>query len=217
MTRIEIRIYNPCHPRLITMKVLLVLLSFVFLAGAAHAQPADPVELVKYSWSKERLNWERNPFGGPNENFHQMQFRARSERRVSDAKRNNSPELGKLEKEAKADAAIVESANQNSAPPRYYFMYRASMKNLSTKQIKEIDWDYIFVDARTGEELDRRQFTSVQNIGPGKQKELTFTLPTPPTRRISVNSLDKKEKLGMTERVVIVRVTYADGSVWELK
>lgn len=204
------------------MRAIVVLLSFLFLAETANAQSAntfqDPaVELVKYSWSKERLNWERNPFGGPNENFHQMQFRARSEKRVSDAKRSNSPEIGKFEKEAKADAAIVEIANQNSAPPRYYFMYRASLKNLSTKQIKEIDWDYIFLDAGTGEELDRRQFTSVQNIGPGKQKELTFTLPTPPARRISIHSFDKKEKLGMAERVVIVRVTYADGSVWELK
>jgi hypothetical protein len=199
------------------MRVIVVLLSLLFLAGAAHAQSDPAVELVKFSWSKERLNWERNPFGGPNENFHQMQFRAHSERRVSDAKRSNSPELGKFEKEAKADAAIVASANQNSAAPRYYFMYRASLKNLSTKQIKEIDWDYIFLDAGTGEELDRRQFTSVQSIGPGKQKEVTFTLATPPTRRISVHSLDKKEKLGIAERVVIVRVAYADGSVWELK
>jgi hypothetical protein len=146
-----------------------------------------------------------------------MQFRTRSEKRVSDAKRSNSPEVGKLEKEAKADAAIVANENQNSAPPRYYFMYRASMKNLSAKAIKEIDWDYIFVDAATGEELDRRQFTSVQNIGPGKQKELTFTLPTPPTRRVSVYALDKKERLGLAEKVIIVRITYADGSVWELK
>jgi hypothetical protein len=199
------------------MRVLVVLLSLLFLAGAVNAQSDPAVELVKFSWSKERLNWERNPFGGPNENFHQMQFRARSEKRVSDAKRSNSPELGKIEKEAKADAAIVDIANQNTAPPRYYFMYRASMRNLSTKPIKEIDWDYVFLDATTGEELDRRQFTSVQNIGPGKQKELTFTLPTPPTRRVSVYSLDKKEKVGIGERVIIVRVTYADGSVWELK
>jgi hypothetical protein len=201
------------------MRVLLVLLSLLLLGSVANAQSATdlPIEVVKYSWSKERLNWEGNPFGGPNENFHQMQFRSRSEKRVSDAKRSNSPEVGKFEKEAKTDAAIVENANQNSAPPRYYFMYRASLKNLSTKQIKEIDWDYVFVDAATGEELDRRQFTSVQNIGPGKQKELTFTLPTPPTRRISVYSLDKKEGLGIAERVIIVRVTYADGSVWELK
>jgi len=199
------------------MKVLVVLISIFVVAGVAQAQSDSAVELVKYSWSKERLNWEGNPFGGPNENFHQMQFRARSEKRVSDAKRSNSPEVGKFEKEAKADAAIVENANKQSAPPRYYFMYRASMKNLSTKAIKEIDWDYIFLDAATGEELDRRQFTSVQNIGPGKQKELTFTLPTPPTRRVSAYSLDKKERAGIGEKVIIVRVTYADGSVWELK
>jgi hypothetical protein len=199
------------------MKVLVVLIFLLLVAGVAVAQTDPAVELVKFSWSKERLNWEGNPFGGPNENFHQMQFRTRSEKRVSDAKRSNSPEVGKLEKEAKADAAIVANENQNSAPPRYYFMYRASIKNLSTIQIKEIEWDYIFVDAATGEELDRRQFTSVQNIGPGKQKELTFTLPTPPTRRVSVYALDKKERLGLAEKVIIVRITYADGSVWELK
>lgn len=197
------------------MRVPAILIFILILSGVAYAQ--SPIELVKFSWSKERLNWEGNPFGGPNENFHQMQFRARSEKRVSDAKRSNSAEVGKLEKEAKADAAIVESENKNSAPPRYYFIYRASMKNLSSKAIKEIDWDYVFLDAVTGDELDRRQFTSVQNIGPGKQKELVFTLPTPPTRRISVQALDKKERVGIDERVVVVRVTYMDGSVWEVK
>jgi len=202
------------------MRVVVLLLSFLFLTQAANAQttnaPAEAAEVVKFSWSKERLNWERNPFGGPNENFHQMQFRTRSEKRVSDAKRSNSPEKDKFDKEAKADAAIVAAENENAPPPRYYFYYRASIKNTSTKQITEIDWDYIFTDAGTGEELDRRQFTSVQNIGPGKQKELTFTLPTPPTRRISVQSLDKKERTGLGEQVVIVRIKYADGSVWQL-
>jgi hypothetical protein len=204
------------------MKIFVLLLSLFVAPALSNAQtsPASAappeVEVVKFNWSKERLNWEQNPFGGPNENFHQMQFRARSEKRVSDAKRSNSPEVGKFEKEAKADAAIVAAANQNSKPPRYYFFYRSSIKNMSTKAIKEVDWDYVFIDAVTGEELDRRQFTSVQNIGPGKQKELTFTLPTPPTRRISVHSLDKKERTGIDERVVIVRVKYADGSEWQL-
>ncbi len=204
------------------MRVVVVLLSFLFVAPIINAQTTTPpansdVQLVKFSWSKERLNWERSPFGGPNENFHQMQFRARSEKRVTDAKRaGNSAEISKLEKDAKADAAIVAAANQDSKPPRYYFFYKASIKNTSAKTIKEIDWDYVFTDEHTGDELDRREFTSVQNIGPGKQKELTFTLPTPPTRRISVHSLDKKERSGIVEQVVIVRVTYEDGSVWQL-
>ena len=201
------------------MRVLVVLLSFLFIAQVTNAQTptSADVQLIKFSWSKERLNWEGNPFGGPNENFHQMQFRARAEKRVSDAKRTNSPEASKLEKEAKTDAAIVQAANQSSKPPRYYFFYRASVKNASTKAITEIDWDYIFLDAATGDELDRRQFTSVQKIGPGKQKELTFQLSTPPTRRISVHALDKKERNGIDERVVIVRVKYADGSEWQMQ
>ena len=204
------------------MRVPVVLLSFLFVAQVANAQttasePAD-VQLVKFSWSKERLHWERNPFGGPNENFHQMQFRARAEKRVTDAKRSNSPEASKIEREAKTDVAIVEAmTNQPSKPPRYYFFYRASVKNLSTKAITEIDWDYVFLDATTGDELDRRQFTSVHNIAPGKQKELSFQLPTPPTRRVSVYSLDKKERVGIDERVMIVRVKYADGSEWQMK
>lgn len=202
------------------MRVTVVVLSLLFIAPVVHAQaPVSEaqLEVVKYSWSKERLNWERSPFGGPNENFHQMQFRARAEKRVSDAKRSNSPEVGKFEKEARADAAIVAAENQSGKAPRYYFLYRASVKNTSTKQIKEIDWDYVFIDSFTGDELDRRQFTSVQNIAPGKQKELVFTLSTPPTRRISIYSLDKKEATGIDGRVVIVRVTYADGSVWQLQ
>jgi hypothetical protein len=203
------------------MRILIVLLTSLLVAQVANAQTtaseAADVQLVKFSWSKERLNWERNPFGGPNENFHQMQFRARAEKRVSDAKRSNSPEVGKLEKEAKADTAIAQAANHDSKPPRYYFFYKASVKNTSTKAITEIDWDYVFIESATGTELDRRQFTSVQKIGPGKQKELMFQLPTPPIRRISVYSLDKKERNGIDEHVVIVRVKYADGSEWQLQ
>jgi len=205
------------------MKVVVLMLTFLFASLVANAQTISDsatlaqVELVKFSWSKERLNWEQNPFGGPNENFHQMQFRARSEKRVSDAKRaGNSAEISKLEKDARTDAAIVEASRQTS-PPRYYFIYKASMKNRSTKEIAEIDWDYVFVDAGTGDELDRRQFTSVQKVGPGKTKEFSFMLPTPPTRRISVYALDKKERFGVSEQVVVVRVKYVDGTEWQLQ
>ena len=204
------------------MRVMVVLLTSLFVAQVANAQTtasetAD-VELLRFSWSKERVNWQGNPFGGPNGNFHQMQYRARAEKRASDAKKGNSPEATKIEREAKTEMAIVDQAvNQPSKPPRYYFFYRASVKNISAKAITEIDWDYVFVDAMTGDELGRRQFTSVQNIGPGKQKELSFQIETPPTKRISVQALDKKERNGVDERVLIVRIKYADGSEWQMQ
>ncbi len=204
------------------MKAILLSSLLLLVALASNAQTPTArvdmaeVQVVKFNWSKERINWEQNPFGGPNENFHEMQFRARSEKRASDARRANSPDASKLEKDARTDAAIIQAERQKKGPPRYTFLYRTSIKNTSEKTIKEIDWDYIFLDAVTGEELGRRQFTSVQTIGPGKSRELSFMLPAAPTQRISVYALDKKERIGFGEQVVIVCVRYSDGSVWQI-
>lgn len=203
------------------MKAILLASLLLLSAVASYAQTptahvdTGEVQVLKFNWSKERINWEQNPFGGPNENFHEMQFRARAERRASDAKRINSPEAGKLEKDARTDAAIIQAERQKKGPPRYTFLYKTSIKNTSEKIIKEIDWDYVFLDEVTGQELGRRQFTSVETIGPGKSKELSVTLTAPPSQHISVYALDKKERTGLVEQVVIVRAKYSDGSVWQ--
>lgn len=205
------------------MKVYVLLLSLFILPAVSHAQTpssstASEVEVVKFSWSKERLNWEQNPFSGPNENFHEMQFRARSEKRVSDAKKSGTTgQQSAAERDAKVDAAIVQANRQPSGPARYYFIYRASLKNASTKEIVEIDWDYVFIDSATGQELGRHQFTSTKTIAPGKSKELSFMLSAPPTRRISVYALDKQERSGIADQVVVVRVRYSDDSVWQMQ
>jgi hypothetical protein len=205
------------------MRIYALLLSLLVVPFVANAQTpaasstAPDIEVVKFSWSKERLNWEQNPFNGPNENFHEMQFRARSEKRVSDAKKSGTTgQQTAAERDAKVDAAIVAAARQPTGPARYYFIYRTSVKNSSTKQIDEIDWDYVFIDAATGLELGRHQFTSTKTIAPGKSKELSFSLSAPPTKRISVYALNKQERSGITDQVVVVRVKYSDGSVWQV-
>lgn len=204
------------------MKVLGLLLSLLVVSAVSNAQtPASSetnpeVEVVKFSWSKERLNWEVNPFSGPNENFHEMQFRARSEKRVSDAKRSGTAgQQITAERDAKVDAAIVAAGRQPTGPARYYFIYRASLRNTSDKVIEEIDWDYVFIDSATGQELSRHQFSSTKPIAPGKSKELSFMLSAPPTKRISVYALNKQERSGVADQVVVVRVKYSDGSVWQ--
>lgn len=203
------------------MKVYVLLLSLLVVPAVSRAQApssstAPAVEVVKFSWSKERLNWELNPFSGPNENFHEMQFRARSEKRVSDAKRSGTTgQQASAERDAKVDAAIVQAGRQPSGPPRYYFIYRASVRNSSNKPIEEIDWDYVFIDSATGQELGRHQFTSAKTIAPGKSKELSFMLSAPPTKRISIYALNKQERSGIAAQIVVVRVKYSDGSVWQ--
>ena len=204
------------------MKVYALLLSLFLLPAVSRAQTPSSstttpeVEVIKFSWSKERLNWEQNPFNGPNENFHEMQYRARAERRVADAKKSGTTgQQTSAERDLKVDAAIVQASRQPSGPARYYFIYRASFKNASTKPIAEIDWDYVFVDSATGLELSRHEFTSTKTIAPGKSRELSFMLSTPPTKQISVYALSKQERAGLADQVVVVRVQYADGSVWQ--
>ncbi|HEU4766798.1 MAG TPA: hypothetical protein VFS77_05465, partial [Pyrinomonadaceae bacterium] len=94
------------------MKIYVLLLCLLLVPAVSRAQAPSSttppeVEVVKFSWSKERLNWEVSPFSGPNENFHEMQFRARSEKRVSDAKRSGTTgQQASAERDAKVDAAI---------------------------------------------------------------------------------------------------------------
>ncbi|HYE16552.1 MAG TPA: hypothetical protein VD968_19090 [Pyrinomonadaceae bacterium] len=207
------------------MKALGVLLSLAFSCAAALAQaqpqqaqaaaaPPDVV-VIKFSWDKERLNWEGDPFGGPNENFDQMRVRMRNEKRILDAKAGgNQVELNKVEREARADSANIERIRAK-APARYGFTYKVTVQNNGARAVKAVDWDYVFTDAATGAELGRHQFTSEEKIGPGKKKEFSFFISSPPTQTVSAQSLNKKERDGLAEQVVVVRVLYDDGTAWQ--
>jgi uncharacterized protein affecting Mg2+/Co2+ transport len=187
----------------------------VVAAVGTEANPPDLV-VVKSGWSKERLGWERDPFSGPVENFDEMRVRARNEKRIDDAKRGGSPEVDRIRRESKADSANLEQQRRRkSSPPRYGFMYKVTVKNAGTRIIKSLDWDHVFFDSDTKVETGRHQFTSDEKIAPGKQKEFTVFASLPPARTISVYDLNKQERATVGETIVIVRILYADGSVWQ--
>ena len=183
---------------------------------APAQRDASGVAVVKFSWDKERINWERDPFGGPVENFDEMRVRARNEKRIDDAKRSGGSEVDRIKREARADAAILQAARGgDKGPARYGFRYKVSVRNEAAKAVREIDWDYVFTDAATHEEVGRHQFTSAERVGPGKAREFSFFIPTPPALRVSAYDLGKRERDGLAEQVIIVRVLYEDGTVWE--
>ncbi len=196
--------------------VLLFFTAIVSLAQSASTlQEPSEVVVIKFSWTKERLGWEKDPFNGPIENFDEVRARTRNEKRIEDAKRGNSNEVDKIKREAKADAANIAAQHKNT-PSRYVFVYKTTVRNSSTKAIKSIDWDYIFLDRSSETELGRQQFTSEEKIGPGKTKELLVVVKKPPTQTISVTVLNHDERNSLTGRVIIVRIDYADGTSWQL-
>lgn len=183
-----------------------MLMAVVPAAAQDTAEARGPsIEIAKYSWSKERIGWQNDPFNAAGESYYARRDRVSTERRVRSAL------------EERAVRAAQEEQKKPSKPPRYVFNYRLLVNNAGGKAIKEIDWDYIFTDAATGEELDRRQFTSVETIGAGKQKSLSIFASSPPTHKISVYTLGKNEHDGLLEKILIVRVHYADDTVWEAR
>ena len=182
------------------------------VAAPGGAQTPPGVEVVKYGWSKDRIGWEGNPFGGPVESFDDIRRRQADQRRVERARATgNLAEAAKVEREMRSEQVI--KARPPKAP-RYAFTYKVSVRNNGPKPIKEIDWDYVFFDAASGRELGRREFTGVEKIEPGKSKELVFLVGTPPTNMISAHALGKNEREGLREQIVVVRVLYADGTAW---
>ena len=194
------------------MRAAVVFVSILFAPLGASAQTQTPaasegppdIQIVNYSWMKERIDWEKNPFSATAEGF-AARDRVRSERTRGTALQARAALEEKTAKERPPD------------PPRYVFRYKVTVQNSAPKAIKEIDWDYLFTDTATGEELGRREFTSVEKVGAGKSKELSVLVSSPPTQRISVYTLGKKERDGLVGQVVIVRILYDDGSTWQAR
>lgn len=169
-------------------------------ALAQNLPVSSPPELqvVKHSWSKDRIDWERDVTSA--ESYRETTYRIRNERRTGTPLEERDKHTNR------------EAQKEPTKPPRYAFTYKLQVTNAGTKTIKEIDWDYIFTDESTGEELGRRQFTSVEKVNPGKRKELVVRASAAPTARVSVYSLGKDEHKGMAETVLITRLLYDDGT-----
>jgi hypothetical protein len=198
----------PWHIMSTVILSILVLFATLIAGAQTPVAPEGPPDLqvVKYSWSKERIGWERDPLAS--EVFGQeVRSRALRERPSGSILADRSEKV--------QEAAAAKS--QPPAPPRYSFTYKLSVHNTGPKTIKEIDWDHVFRNAATGEELGRREFTAVEKIAPGKRKELSVFTPSPPTPTISIYKLVKNEREGLVEQVMVLRVLYDDGTTWQAR
>lgn len=205
------------------MRILFLVFCMVSGAVAVCAQttaqaPAAPdLAVVKFGWTKERINWQQDPFSGPIENFDEMRVRSRNQKRIEDAKKGGiGAEITKAERDARTDAVLTAQIHKNK-PGRYQFLYSAQVRNNGEKTITAVDWDYVFFDTNSQNEVGRRQFRSEVKIAPGKSKEFRYVITTPPAQTVSIHSLDKNERANLGEGILIVRVEYSDGSVWKIE
>ena len=201
------------------INLLLTFLLMVILQGQspvvvpAISSEGSPVNVLSFKWFKDRQAIEPEPATGPaaamipqNKNFERN-------RRANNSPGERDPNLDTID----GRSAAMEKAVQESRAPKPVdgFAYRAKVRNTSTKHIEIIFWEYQFKESAATTPLLRRQFLCGVAIKPGKDRELqAFTL-AGPQDVISVNILAKKSASEGTEQVVINRVEFADGSIWQ--
>jgi hypothetical protein len=202
------------------LKSLTLLCLIIWLPAVVQAQSVSSsiskgsdLVVVKQSWSKERIGWEGDPFGSPVETFDDLRRRMADQRRIDRARGSgNVGEANKVEREMRSEQVIK---SRPPPPPRYGFLYKVSLRNAGEKTIKSVDWDYVFIDSISEIVTGRLEFTSEEKIVPGKSKELIAISRRPPAATVSIYQLDKKERQGLDGQVVIMRIEYTDGTVWQ--
>jgi hypothetical protein len=114
---------------------------------------------------------------------------------------------------------VLEKNVQASRAPKPLdgFVYRIKVHNSGTKAIETLFWEYAFVDRSDETASARRQFLCAVDIKPNKDKELEAFSVSGPSDVVSVDVLSKKSAGLVEEKVVINRVEYTDGSIWQRK
>ncbi len=195
------------------MKIMIAVLSLV-VPGAvvASAQttsvssvPPDIIVIEK-SWRVDYRNpmLDVDPFGA-NVEFDEVQRAQRTNDRL-----NASRAKGSESREAPPPRP-KKASDSISMQPQVTYIYRAKVKNAGAKTIRVIEWGYVFVDSDTQKELGRHRYSSKVKLRAGQDDDLVGRSSSPQSYVVNVKNSDK----GLSEQVIIYRVEYDDGSVWQ--
>jgi hypothetical protein len=198
------------------MKARAFLLSMLILGAASPAtlsqDAVSSLVVLKFSWEKVRIS----PISSVASLASQDELiqQSKTQQQLSSARNsaNKGVASGIQTQINNRDQAV---ANARQTPDsRYGYRYNVTLRNEGGKTVKSIDWDYVFLDPSTQEEVARHQFTSDETIKPGKSKEFGVLYLIPPVKTVSARTLSKKDPMPFTEQVVVVRIKYSDKSVW---
>jgi hypothetical protein len=203
------------------MKTLLLLpLLLIFGDASQNPVPLDgssPIVVVSFKWFKDRQPIDNavasssTPLPAPiaaDKNFERQ-------KRINASAGDRDPHADTLDARGAELDRIVQESRQ--APPVDGFVYVVKFKSASAKAIERIFWEYQFRETANSANVTRRRFLCNVKIKPAQARDLQIFSLGGPSDVVSVKSLAKGSGNQFQEAVVIDRVEYADGSVWQLK
>ena len=202
-----------------TLLLLSLLLAFLnpFQGGPATNE-GSPLTVNSFKWSRARRNVETTETGATiparavipqNRNF------ARNAR-VNDPQGVRDPNADTIDgRSAAMEKSVAESRAAPKSKPMDGFAYRIKVQNASDKIVEIVFWEYQFHDPANPDLVARRQFLCGVNIPAGKGKELEGFSLSGPSDVVNIKTLADKNPF--VEKVLINRIEYADGSMWQRK
>ena len=195
----------------------LLLMLFPLTPNSATSQDVSQVTVLSFKWARSRQTIENTASAGfaPAAALIPADKNYERQRRINDPAGARDPHADTIDGRS---AALEKSVQESrAAKPVDGFAYRVKIQNASSKVIEVLFWEYQFKDPADPNTMSRRQFLCGVNIKPEKEKELQAFSLSGPTDVISVASLANKSKNVFQEAVVINRVEYADGTIWQRK
>jgi hypothetical protein len=193
-----------------------ILLSLLVPYQLPASNEDSPLAVVNFKWSRARRTVETPEVEGnaparamipQNRNF------ARNAR-INEPVGARDPNADTLDGRSAAMEKSVAESRSTKPKASDGFAYKIKVQNPGAKTIEIVFWEYQFHDPADPSLVARRQFLCGVNIGAEKSKELEgFSLSGPGV--VNVNTLAKDSPF--KEKVLINRIEYADGSIWQRK
>jgi hypothetical protein len=179
-----------------------------------------PVEVLSSKWSKTRQKVEKpeeqavvpaqSALLEQNRNFERN-------RRAMDSPKTPDPNDQSVE----ARTAVIDKNEQDARAANSksidVFLYQAKVRNAGKNTIEVLFWEYQFKERANPANAVTRQFLCGVNIKPDKEKELKAFSTFSPSNLISVGSLENKSGDLFEEKILINRIEYTDGTIWQRK
>jgi hypothetical protein len=183
------------------------------------AGESAPVNVVSAKWTKTRQKVAKPDTQGstPAAAMTPADKNFARNRRINDPAGVRDPNADTLDSRSAAMDKAVRDARSQSPNVVEGYDYRVKVQNATRKAVDIIFWEYQFEEAANPSNLTRRQFLCGAQIKGGKEKELQAFGGSGPAGVVSAESLANKAANPFAERVVINRVEYADGTIWQRK
>lgn len=138
-------------------------------------------------------------------------------KRANDPVGTPDPRSYSVDARSAALEKVVQESRSSGSKTIDGFEHRIKVKNAGTKVVEVLFWEYQLIESLNQENVTRRQFICGVQMKPKKETEILAFSMSNPGAVISVDTLAKNPDKPFEERVVINRVEYQDGSIWQRK